>query len=506
MQIVDRIYFSAFQDIANEQFDYVVIGAGAYGTSFAHRMLELNSSCKILVLDKGDYLIPDHIQNLPATYVNLNSDVGVRPWKSTGDMNFMPQIPYVGGRALLWNAWIPQPTPEEMPGWPPSVIKSLEQEWYQAGEYLGRRYDLKTAGNENQPLADQMRKSLFANLANIDTALPTERPCELDSSMATGQDVPASIFAKFAPVQVLINDIQKYSGRLKAVVNCAAKKLVIEKGLATALETVQGNLDLRGAKVVLALNTIEAAALTIKSLPKNPLIGKNLSGHIRSWLAFRVRRNELNIPDRFQATAFYLPGVDATLDRFLHTHISAVYNPFPKEDLAILYKVLPDASSQQAIETYQDPNYVVYMLHVMGEFLGEPTAKSWNYVTVDGDETVVNVSFQKKDREFWASMDKTAYQIVSALANGPIEYQQADGSWSSFRPANIHNTGLVHESGTLWMGSSPKTSVSSVDGMMHEAKNVFGTGGMLFPRPGSWNPTFTGIAMAFGLARRFARS
>jgi hypothetical protein len=28
---------------------------------------------------------------------------------------------------------------------------------------------------------------------------------------------------------------------------------------------------------------------------------------------------------------------------------------------------------------------------------------------------------------------------------------------------------------------------------------------MLFLRPGSFNPTFTGIAMAFGLARRLTR-
>jgi choline dehydrogenase-like flavoprotein len=103
-------------------------------------------------------------------------------------------------------------------------------------------------------------------------------------------------------------------------------------------------------------------------------------------------------------------------------------------------------------------------------------------------------------------MDRTVYQAIEVLTAGlPVEYQQSDGSWSRARPASIRNSGLVHEAGTLWMGDDPATSVTDPDGRMHRARNVYGTGSMLFPRPGSFNPTYTGVTMAFGLAERLTR-
>jgi hypothetical protein len=506
MNKVGSVYFSRLSAVIDQKFDYVVIGAGAYGTAFAHRMLELDPACRILVFDKGGYLIPDHIQNLPPTYVDLNLTTGIRPWKSTGDMDFMPQIPFVGGRALFWNAWIPQPTRWEMPEWPEEVVRDLDQDWYPTGQYAGRRFELNVPGNEEQFLNEQTGEVLFAGLSKISTAGSIERPTDMGSSMAVSSGVVRTEFAKFAPIPVLVQDLQSNSKRFNVVSDCAVTRIMVSGGEATQLETVQGKIALQGARVILALNTLEAAALVIASLPSTKLAGKNLCGHFRSWLALRVRRSAIaKLPGRFETCAYYVPGYDASLDRFLHTHVTAAYNPHPKRDLSLLYRLLPDASTPQAVAAYQDPEYVVYMLHSMGEFLGERSATSWNYVGVKGGETIVNVKFQPEDLEFWKTMDRTTWEIADVLANGnPAEYQQADGSWSQKRPSNIRNTGLVHEAGTLWMGDSPDTSVCTEQGRLHAVANVYGTGGMLFPRPGSWNPTFTGMAMAFGMARRFA--
>jgi GMC oxidoreductase len=506
MESVDHLYFADWKDVSKERFEYIVIGGGAYGTSFAYRMLALDAQCKVLIVDKGGYLIPDHIQNLPPEYVDLNTTVGSRPWKATGDMDFMPQVPYLGGRALFWNAWIPQPSREEMPGWPSSVIQALKKEWIPAEEFIGRRYSLKLPGNDNTEITNLVQQRLFRDLSKIDTAFPTERPCELDSSMAAGQGVPPTEFAKFSPISILVALSQKYRDRFKVMPNCEALRLTVQGGRAIELHTTLGSLPLDQSKVVLALSTLEAAALIVRSLRDNPLVGKNLSGHYRSWLAFRVARKFYSrLTERFQSTAFYLPGWDEKLNRFMHTHISAVYNPRPNVDLALLYRTLPDASSAATVATYQDPGYVVYMLHAMGEFLGEPTANSWNYVKLDGDQMIVNVSFQPDDKAFWNVMDRTVDQIVDVLSAGDaVEFQQTDGTWGPSPPASIRNKGLVHESGTLWMGDSRNSSVTNADGSIYDATNVYGTGGMLFPRPGSWNPTYTGIAMAFAMARRFA--
>jgi choline dehydrogenase-like flavoprotein len=173
----------------------------------------------------------------------------------------------------------------------------------------------------------------------------------------------------------------------------------------------------------------------------------------------------------------------------------------------LLYQILPDASSRDAIETYQDPAYVVFELHTMGEFLGSPTVNSCNFVSVDKDsqQMRVHVDLQPDDLETWQYIDETTFQIADVLADGrAIEYRHPDGSWKAARPDSVRNKGAVHESGTLWMGESPTNSVTDLNGRLHDLSNVYGTGSMLFPRPGSWNPTYTGVAMAFALAQKLS--
>ena len=499
---LDRLYFKTLADVAGERFDLVVIGAGAYGTSVAHRALAADPRCRVLVLEKGSFLLPEHIQNLPPAYVDLNTQAGVTPWEYTGTQRFMPQIPYAGGRALMWNAWIPQPPASEMPDWPASAIAALTPRWQDAARFLGRRFTLETPGNACRSLDAVMRGRLFEGQDGIATNIPMGNPADLDSAMATGQSVSPSQFAKFSPISVLIGDLQRFPDRLAVVSSCPVTSFERSGDQVVALDTAQGRLSTQGAQVILALNTIEAGLLCARSMPGDPLVGKNLCGHIRSWLAVRVPREKVpGLTDALQVVAYYQRGLDRATGRFLHTHITVADNPRPAESLDVLYKVLPDASSAQTVATYQDPRYVVFMLHAMGEILGERSPASWNYVAVSGERSQVHMVLRPEDEAFWDAMDRTVYETIDVLTAGqPVEYQQPDGTFGPNKPASIRNTGLVHEAGTLWMGDDPATSVTDARGRLHRARNLWGTGSMLFPRPGSYNPTFTGVAMAFGLA------
>lgn len=510
MNEIDKLYFCDFAKIKDQSFDFIVIGGGAYGTSFTHKALQYHPNARIAVLEKGSYLIPDHIQNIPPAYINLNTTTGIRPWsyKGTPNLNFMPQIPYVGGRALYWNAWTPQPDITEMPDWPLSAINRLNGEWFETGEYMGRRYSLKTPGNQNESLHQWAGMRVFSQLSHIYGAKPQPSPSALDSAMATGQGVPPEEWAKFAPISVLIQDVQRHPGNLKVAVNAEVEKLIAAKGKITEIQTRDGNLKVGDAKVILACNTLEAGFILTRSFPEDPLIGKNLCGHIRSWLAARIPASCVPaLTGNLQAVALYLPGQDPDTGRLMHTHISVIHNPHPKQSADVLYKILPDASTPEAIATYQDPNYVVVMLHSMGEFLGERSADSWNYVGNDtSGNAVVNIQMRPVDNQFWDAMDKTTFDVLQALAgDAPVEYRHdnPDGSsdWKCTPPSSIRNSGLVHEAGTLWMGDNAETSVTRANGQMHRYANAYGVGSMLFPRPGSWNPTLTGVAQAFALAR-----
>jgi hypothetical protein len=45
-------------------FSTVVVGAGAYGAYCAARIYRNNPAARVLLLDAGSFLIPEHVQNL----------------------------------------------------------------------------------------------------------------------------------------------------------------------------------------------------------------------------------------------------------------------------------------------------------------------------------------------------------------------------------------------------------------------------------------------------------
>jgi len=63
-------------------FDYIVIGGGSFGSVFASHVLSLDHtrSHRILVLEAGPFLFPEHVQNLPPP-LSTNEVWGV-PWNS----------------------------------------------------------------------------------------------------------------------------------------------------------------------------------------------------------------------------------------------------------------------------------------------------------------------------------------------------------------------------------------------------------------------------------------
>ena len=53
-----------------------------------------------------------------------------------------------------------------------------------------------------------------------------------------------------------------------------------------------------------------------------------------------------------------------------------------------------------------------------------------------------------------------------------------------------------HEAGTLWMGTSPNSSVTDLNGQLHHIRNAYVAGPALFPALGSANPSLTALALA----------
>src|SRR3989442_2302265 len=89
-----------------KQFDYIVIGGGSFGSVFASHIFNLDQTRahRILVLEAGPFLFPEHVQNLPPS-LDTGEDWGV-PCNSDSPNPWNHEIPVLavclGGRSLLW--------------------------------------------------------------------------------------------------------------------------------------------------------------------------------------------------------------------------------------------------------------------------------------------------------------------------------------------------------------------------------------------------------------------
>src|SRR5204863_6172860 len=71
-----------------KQFDYIVIGGGSFGSVFASHIFNLDQTRahRILVLEAGPFLFPEHVQNLPPRSIPARSGeyLGIRTVRSHG--------------------------------------------------------------------------------------------------------------------------------------------------------------------------------------------------------------------------------------------------------------------------------------------------------------------------------------------------------------------------------------------------------------------------------------
>ena len=132
---------SAVQTVgdARREFDVIVIGGGSFGSIVAERLLvnDTTHSRRILVLEAGPFVLPEHSQNLP--FMGGAPDMR-RPWVAdTAEslaggrkpLNYPGLIYAVGGRSLTWGGWSPQLLDAEVVDWPSAIVNDLKTRYFE---------------------------------------------------------------------------------------------------------------------------------------------------------------------------------------------------------------------------------------------------------------------------------------------------------------------------------------------------------------------------------------
>ena len=133
-------------------FVIIVIGGGSFGGVLAQHLFhnDKTHSHRILVLEGGPFLLPEHVQNLPMLGLNPPAPSTTDPapqaevwglrWQSDVQKGF-PGLAYcIGGRSLYFGGWSPQLLDAEMARRPAAVTQALKQPngyFFQASQQIG---------------------------------------------------------------------------------------------------------------------------------------------------------------------------------------------------------------------------------------------------------------------------------------------------------------------------------------------------------------------------------
>jgi len=540
--VMGRYICNTFQEALDsttgggKPFDVIVIGGGSFGGVFAQRLFQLDSRTRqhrILVLEGGPFLVPEHIQNLP-TIGDLFAEVKRVPWQASPaspNLGFPGLAACLAGRSLFWGGWSPQLTNSELGSWPGPVVKDLQDAYFEDA----RRQIGTDAPNDFifGPLHDTLRDRLFNGINqvthrfNINQAADVEAPLAVVSASVRAGTFPIN---KFSSMPLLTDASRKSwvesngddrAKRVMIVPNCTVHELGLTGNQVSVVKTSLGDITVPASgAVVIALGTIESTRLALRSFPNaNHLIGCNLMAHLRSNVTLRLPRRSLGIPpDRLYASALFVKGKSPNGHFHLQITASAA-GPNETNSEAELFRKIPDIDTLDRFDLNDE--FVIITLRGIGEMTPDPNAGATNRVDLvlaaSGTQATpirkaqVTLKPSAQDALLWEDMDTAADQVASVFSSGQPYEVLTGGNYVKVIPgtpgkeakdilphANRHDLlGTTHhEAGTLWMDANPANGVTDLWGRVHEVPNAWIAGPALFPTVGSPNPMLTGVALA----------
>ena len=142
-------------------FDTIVVGGGTFGCVVAEHLFiaDTTRSRRILVLEAGPFVLPEHVQNMP--FMGGAPDMRV-PWVNHPALNYLGLIFAIGGRSLTWGGWSPELLDVELTSWPASARADLRARYFaEASRQIGVK---ETNDFIYGPLHTALRKQLYDGL------------------------------------------------------------------------------------------------------------------------------------------------------------------------------------------------------------------------------------------------------------------------------------------------------------------------------------------------------
>jgi GMC oxidoreductase len=523
--------------MTNPAFDAVVIGSGMYGAYCADKLFRLTKEKRTLLLEAGAFLVPEHFQDLPNIGLNVPDpmnpadDTGSpreivwrMPWR--GNTSFVGTPYCVGGKSLYWGGWCPKLTDDDLVNWPPAVAQYLKTNYRELEMQLG-------VVEDTDFIQGPLYHALLARAKTVRPKVPELTAVERPPLAVLGR-WPASgmfTFNKYSSLPLLMGAIRDAISeansndarrRLFLVPNARVVKLHTIGGVVRQIEVfVNGKqrfLEIGPwCDVVLAVGAIESTRIALESFPTTPnpadeKMGRNLTVHMRSTTTVQIKRSALEepgnpLPTDLQAAALRIRG--ETRDGHFHLQLTAADDRTGDAD-KLLFRLIPDVDLLQEILDAQDAAFVAVTLRGFAETKGvkdqpirNPALRWIDLSPFERDQfgfrrAFVNLAISPAEARLWNAMDAATVEFARQLAG-------EDNTAIRFLSSSRDGLGTTyHESGTLWMGDDPATSVTDANGRFHHVANAYCVDQSLFPTVGSVNPVLTGLTLTRKIAEHIA--
>ncbi|ADV48069.1 hypothetical protein Celal_0734 [Cellulophaga algicola DSM 14237] len=539
--VMNHVFFTTQSDWKKiqetEQFDFIVVGSSFCCLAFVERTLSKNPFAKILILERGEYFLPEHFQNLPLPYKQTLGGLSeTYPWtlsKKTTEGEYIKwqhgMLPFFGGRSTLWSAWCPRPTKEEMINWPKEVIANAHNYFATAEKLLNVvPTDQIDSPIKSKPVYGVLQKEIQQKLNENYTKIKEITRTFAAPLAVKTPDVVDLDFSKFSVPGKLLEIAERQKELFKKekgalvhiVTNCLVSKIIAQDNYPTALDTSRGILNIGEAKLILAMGTMPPTTLIQNSFPALENVGKRFTSHFVSAIIARIPRVHFEFSKdlaELELGAFYIAGVNPERghEGQFHIQLTALSDKNPIKNIKTALINMPDVVATATKEQLLDSkDYVVFVCATLGE-LDYNNEENWFLKNADLDPTTnatLQVIANRNDMKVWDSMDTTTFEtleeIISPEGKKMVEYWDTiTKKWENRRPTDksYRVPALVHEASTLWISDKKDEGVVDVNYKVKKVENVYVTGAALWPTGASWNPTLTMVALAQHLADNLSK-
>ncbi len=543
--VMEHLFFvpdDAWDQLVGESsFDHIVIGSGFCGLAYVERTLQNDPLARVLVLERGPLLWPEHIQNLPMPFLQTFGPLSeAHPWRLSEQMDELATIktqrgivPFFGGRSSVWSGWCPRPTVEELHGWPEEVISAAQRYFDSAEALLGvipaTRIRLSEADRRGGPggvyglLQERLCDLIDERLARV----PSLTRAMAAPLAVASTDHHSHRFKKFATPGPLLSlqdrqrmlYLKREGAPLRIATSCQVTGIERRGTRATALETSRGSIAIGGANLIFALGALPATELVMRCFPSIPNVGSRYTAHTVSTIVARVPREQLEFAGALAALelgAVYLAGIDEHSGGQFHLQLTAIADADPAAHATVTHRYMPDLVATASPEQLAGScAHVVFVCAVVGE-LDHRNPDNWVRMSDPAGEMQLQIVANEVDRSVWNSMESATFatleQVISSAGPTCVEYWHGDsaaGEWRLQRPpiAATRSSAVMHDASTLWIGGdADPEAVVGLDYRLRGLENAYITGAALWPTAGSWNPTLTMVALAQHLADSLTRN